>query len=94
MDKIGSAAMKTKGDNITADIFDLEDLKQPIEPNDVLNLIALNRMKLILRKDSKDSDAINAAKLVMTYTKALGNNSNSNDTQTITVIHSPSIKRV
>ena len=65
--------MKTKGDDITADVFDFEDLKTPIPDNDTLNTIAINRLLLNLRPSPavKDADANNAAKLVMTYTKAL-----------------------
>lgn len=63
--------MKTKGDDITADVFDLEDLNVPIPDNDTLNRIAMRRLVLNLRPKAKDADANNAAKLVLTYTKAL-----------------------
>lgn len=63
--------MKTKGDDITADVFDFEDLNVPIPDNDTLNRIAMRRLLLNLRPTVKDADANNAAKLVMTYTGAL-----------------------
>lgn len=63
--------MKTKGDEVTADVFDFEDLNVPIPDNDTLNRIAMRRLLLNLRPTVKDADANNAAKLVMTYTGAL-----------------------
>lgn len=63
--------MKTKGDDITADVFDFEDLNVPIPDNETLNRIAMRRLLLNLRPTVKDADANNAAKLVMTYTGAL-----------------------
>jgi hypothetical protein len=68
-----SEYMKMKNDDITADVFDFEDLNVPIPDNDTLNRIAMNRLLLNLRPGHivKDADANNAAKLVLTYTKAL-----------------------
>lgn len=63
--------MIKKTDEVTLDVFDFEDLNVPIPDNDTLNRIAMRRLLLNLRPTVKDADANNAAKLVMTYTKAL-----------------------
>lgn len=63
--------MKANGDNLTADVFEFDDLKSPIPDNETLNRIAMNRLLLNLRPTAKDTDSNNAAKLVLTYTGAL-----------------------
>ena len=55
------------------DLFDfLAELDKPIVDDDIINRRAINRLlKIIENPYSKDSDANNAAKLLLTYTKAL-----------------------
>ena len=55
------------------DLFDfLAELDKPIIDDDIINRRAINRLlKIIENPYSKDSDANNAAKLLLTYTKAL-----------------------
>ena len=54
-------------------LFDfLAELDKPIVDDDAINRRAINRLlKIIENPYSKDSDANNAAKLLLTYTKAL-----------------------
>ena len=54
-------------------LFDfLAELDKPIVDDDIINRRAINRLlKIIENPYSKDSDANNAAKLLLTYTKAL-----------------------
>ena len=54
-------------------LFDfLAELDKPIIDDDIINRRAINRLlKIIENPYSKDSDANNAAKLLLTYTKAL-----------------------
>lgn len=78
---------------VQLDVFDFEDLNVPIPDHDTLNRIAMRRLLLNLRPTVKDADANNAAKLVLTYTKALIEQKEVTTQNTVDVVTRPQLTK-